>query len=197
MAAAHDQFAAMNAEVATAASGQGLDDDVLPCGLRRPRKVRLVVKDGDFKAYLDTRYELQAGDKLFKGDTGPFGVIEHEVDPSTATGELRIWLDGADEAPDIWDLSFGKLAPPDTDEGVAQRLANLGYPPDPKADEDENGALAEFQDELELDVTGEMDAASKGFFDNACSKKDGPTIDAERWVPDGPQARLLPLPEEG
>lgn len=94
-------------------------------------------------------------------------------------------------------MSFGKLAPPDTEKGVAQRLANLGYPPDPKADEGKNGALTEFQDELDLDVTGEMDTASRDFFENACSKKNGPTVDAERWTPDGPQARLLPLPAKG
>ena len=73
-----------------------------------------------------------------------------------------MWPPGAaEDAPWEWDLQVGYLDPLSTDTGLRSRLANLGYPPD-AGDEGLREAIARFQFDQRVEVTGVLDGTTLG-----------------------------------
>jgi len=115
----------------------------------------------------------------------------HQVVPLAQEVQLRVWYDDVlddedededddededqddddDDVPDdasepdytVIDLHFGHLAPIGTDEGVQDRLNNLGYTceGEPGEGSETETALEYFQAEYGLEVTGEADEATR------------------------------------
>ncbi|MCA9608495.1 MAG: peptidoglycan-binding protein [Myxococcales bacterium] len=89
------------------------------------------------------------------GTTGPDGVIEADAPPLATRGTL-FFGDPPIEAV----LQIGRLAPIGTDEGIRQRLANLGFLAADAKPRDEGAlrlALLRLQQATSLEATGELD----------------------------------------
>ena len=122
-----------------------------------PAKFRMQICNGteprpniDFKLVIDGGTEIT-------GKTDEEGVINVYIPPKARSGKLHI---GADEQ--IIDVYFGHLAPVEEDEGIKQRLYNLGLLDEEDAsDEDMLAAVAMFQAQYELEQTGELDSATR------------------------------------
>lgn len=137
--------------------------------VRVPRRVLKVrVGDGAGGFLSGKRYEL-----VVEGSTEPAlagtipdgGLIEHELPASTERLRLRVWVhDDAVDADLVYPIGLGHLDPHDTLSGVRARLSNLGYGPlsgDHEPDDALREAVAAFQEREGLDVTGELDDATR------------------------------------
>ena len=104
-------------------------------------------------------YVLELDGALIEGKTGPDGRIEVPISPRCRGGELRL-RGGAEVIP----IRIGHLDPLSETSGVMQRLANLGHTvgtSDDGSDEVTRSALAVFQLQHGLDVTGAIDPATR------------------------------------
>ena len=104
-------------------------------------------------------YVLEINGELIQGKTDGNGELEHYIPGITKSGKL-ILRNGKETYP----LKVGNLDPIDTVSGVQQRLNNLGYScgsEDGKMTEKTKEALRKFQAECKLNVTGEIDSATK------------------------------------
>lgn len=110
-------------------------------------------------------YELLVGGETFPGTTDGKSPIEHRIPPLATEGRLELWpaTEGNEEAREgafFWDLAIGHLDPIEMLSGVQGRLANLGYysgPIDGRDSPDLSLAIASFESNMELTVTGKAD----------------------------------------
>jgi len=130
--------------------------------LRRPKKeLRLKLEGHDGKALAGASYVLEVGGEKHEGKTDGDGKLEQKVPVSETTGKLTI-------AGRVIHLRLGHLNPLDAADGgitgAQGRLVNLGYNPGP-ADgvlgRRTRTALALFQHDEKLEVTGKLDDATK------------------------------------
>ncbi|MBN1766859.1 MAG: LysM peptidoglycan-binding domain-containing protein [Sedimentisphaerales bacterium] len=116
-------------------------------GIPAKLKVRIMA---DNEPLPDKPYSLYIDDRLVcEGTTDGDGFIEASIPPNAREGEIRV---GEGDNRLIFPVSLGTVNPIDTDEGVAGRLHDLGYP----ADEDIQAAIQGFQQDNDLEPTGEM-----------------------------------------
>ena len=116
-------------------------------GIPAKLKVRIMA---DNEPLCDKPYMLYIDNRLVKEDTTDGeGFVEAPIPPNAREGTIRV-VDGANRL--IFPISLGTVNPIDTDEGVAGRLHDLGYP----VDEDITGAIQAFQNDNDLEPTGEM-----------------------------------------
>ena len=85
-------------------------------------RLRLLNPDGSPRSGLPYRIEYQG--QIHRGTTGGDGGITHEV-PSYLPGALVTVTDGPDE--ERYQVALGYLDPVTHEEGMKQRLRNLGY----------------------------------------------------------------------
>jgi N-acetylmuramoyl-L-alanine amidase len=126
-------------------------------------KARLRVKVADDRAL---KYELAVGEATFRGKAGQGAVIEQPVAPDATTGTLKVYPESFASADDAGDqavtiqLQLGGLDPADTWSGAQARLSALGYyygDVNGTTDDATVGALAWFQQDSSIDITGELD----------------------------------------
>lgn len=122
-----------------------------------PERIHLIFEDAQGQPRKGVPYSLTVGEQVHEGTTNDDGAIRHfiPVEVTMAT----VVLDGVRHA-----LQLGSLAPVTEPEGLKARLCALGYLPasalDPDAIVNYGLALARFQEEEELEATGEFDAAT-------------------------------------
>lgn len=109
------------------------------------------------------KYTLELADKAMEGSTDGEGWIEQKVPADTNELKLIVRLTDDPAGPCyVVRLAIGHLDPVDTDSGLQQRLSNLGYWP---AGESSKAALPyclrAFQDDHDLEVTGEADQTTQ------------------------------------
>jgi N-acetylmuramoyl-L-alanine amidase len=112
------------------------------------------------------RYVLHVGSEKFSGTTTGDSPLEHRINPEARRGRIQLWPD-ADDAPDsppadalVWKLQIGALDPIEEVSGIQGRLSNLGYyhgPWNGEVDELTAAAIRWFQEDHDLDSTGEID----------------------------------------
>jgi hypothetical protein len=125
-----------------------------------PEKFRArLCEDGNPRAKI--AYELTIGDVTTKGETDDDGRIEQWMPPDARSGRLKVVR--ADKLSDVYELTFGTLAPIDTDEGVRRRLVNLGYLSAESSSDDAASAdaLRAFQSAQALAPTGVIDDSTR------------------------------------
>lgn len=130
--------------------------------LRRPKKeLRLKLEGHDGAPLAGAAYVLEVGGEKHEGTTDGVGKLEQTVPVAETTATLTI-------AGRVLHLRLGHLNPLDTKDGgisgAQGRLLNLGYNPGP-ADgvlgKRTRTALVLFQHDEKLEVTGELDDATK------------------------------------
>ncbi len=129
---------------------------------KRPRKaLRLALRTHEGEPFKNEAYKLEVAGETIEGTTDGEGKLEHEVSVEEATATLRI-------AGRVLTLNLGHLNPMDApDEGISgvqARLANLGYhvgPADGTVGKRTRAALAVFQHDMGLEITGKIDDATR------------------------------------
>lgn len=111
--------------------------------------------DGEARA--NERYIIEIDGQVFSGTTDGDGGLEIPLPPEAKRGKLVI---GEEE----YDLLLGAIDPIDEAAGIQGRLLSMGY--DCGSIDGDLGprtqvALCEFQEDYDLDVTGELDNATK------------------------------------
>jgi hypothetical protein len=139
--------------------------------ITRPHaKLNVVVKDRDAEPLAGKKFELRVPgrDEPIEGSTTGDGAVDCDLPMAAQEAQLVIWDAGDKTGPRyVWNLKLAGLFAPETDTGLRQRLSNLGYyagEPDDDDEEDDDEAadplslaLAAFQEDMGLKVTGEID----------------------------------------
>lgn len=109
------------------------------------------------------KYAVTPAKKPLEGQTDGDGWFEQKVPADANDLKLTVNLTDDPDGPCYeWRLAIGHLDPVDTDSGLQQRLSNLGYWPAGESDAATLPyGLRAFQDDHDLDVTGEADQATQ------------------------------------
>jgi N-acetylmuramoyl-L-alanine amidase len=120
--------------------------------LDRPEKeLRVVLHNEKGEPIRSEAFVLEVGHETVNGKTDGNGLVKHAVPAGEQTLVLRLGrLNPLRETPDK------------SVSGVVARLANLGYAPGSGRDDATRAALAHFQHDVDIDVTGEIDDATLG-----------------------------------
>ncbi len=125
-------------------------------------RVRLIQRDaqGKDQPVAGAACKVVVDDQTIAVTTDGDGWADAKVPPLTRAATLTV--EAAKDHPAMgWSLLVGELAPADDPRGAADRLANLGYA---VAGEDPVAclpyALRAFQEDAQLQVTGELDQAT-------------------------------------
>lgn len=120
-----------------------------PFTISRPKAwLRLAVKDAAGKP-IAGQYTLTVDGVATNGTIPSDGVIEQAVAVDAAEGTLVI--NASDGTTETWELKIGHMNPLDDDDGIAARLANLGF------GDDSDAAIRAFQARVGLEPTGTVD----------------------------------------
>ena len=121
-------------------------------GVPAKLKIQLVIEDEPLK---NQAYSLMIDDQFWsEGTTDGDGYIETTIPPQVTRGKVVI---GPPDDRISFSIDFGTLNPLDTEDGALQRLHNMGY----EVGEDPRSAVAAFQEDQDLSVTGELDQATR------------------------------------
>ncbi|MBN2492230.1 MAG: peptidoglycan-binding protein [Planctomycetes bacterium] len=114
-------------------------------------KLRLAVND---EPLANMPYRLCLDDQWSAGVTDGEGCAEMPISPDARSGKILVDQDGHAT---VFTFDLGSLNPIDTEEGVWQRLSNMGYNVEP----DLSGALRTYQQRQGLEPTGQLDEATR------------------------------------
>lgn len=123
-----------------------------------PSKFRLVVEQHQ-QPIAGKEYRLTVDGKEYSGTTSSTGLIEISLAPDAQQGVLTIPEEGIE-----CQLQFGCLDPLEEVSGAQARLQNLGYfdgEVDGEMSDDLAESLSFFQSDCGLEVSGELDDATK------------------------------------
>jgi hypothetical protein len=124
-----------------------------------PEILRLRLCDPRGRPRAGLSYVLVIDGALKDGATDSDGRIKVWIPPGAKRGELRVLEKGRLE---VHPLTFSALVPLDGEDGVRQRLLNLGYLAEADADDAAFArALSRFQEDQKVPVTGLCDDATK------------------------------------
>jgi hypothetical protein len=99
-------------------------------------------------------YRLNIDGVWQEGTTDGDGYVEASIPSNAKKGLLHIGQPGKE---DIYHLKLGNLDPIDTEDGVRERLKSLGF----RIGQDLSSTVRLFQKKEELQVTGQMDDATR------------------------------------
>ncbi|MCA9311268.1 MAG: peptidoglycan-binding protein [Phycisphaerales bacterium] len=106
----------------------------------------------------DVPWVLRLEGREFSGTSDAEGMIEVGIPPGPQQGELQV---GEGDEMEIIPVSLGGVDPLADDEGIRKRLVNLGYDCEDADDESLADAIASFQVDHDLEMTGEADDATR------------------------------------
>lgn len=112
--------------------------------------------------WANCRYLLEIDGKTSNGTTNGGGFVEASISPTAQRGRLTMSPGRPDEM--IIELQLGALDPSAEVSGVKQRLVNLGFGCGDSSSEvtdDFREAVRLFQECYELDISGEVDEATR------------------------------------
>jgi hypothetical protein len=121
-------------------------------------KLRLRLLD-DGQLVANAKYALNVDGNTFHGSTDGDGRLEHPIVAGAKKGVLVI-----EETGEEYELQLGGLDPVDETSGQQQRLSNLGYSVgkiDGRLSTETRAAVAQFQLDQDLAVTGEVDQETR------------------------------------
>jgi len=137
--------------------------------IKRPRaNVQVYVKDADGEPFKGKEFVLRVvGEDDVSGSTDGDGLAKADVPAQATEGRLEFPDDGI-----VFSLRLGSLDPLTEETGVRARLSNLGYHCPESSDVAEQSqrtsqAVARLQSENGLDVTGDVDQATRDLLKQA------------------------------
>jgi len=125
-----------------------------------PSNIHIII-ERDGKPFANVPYVLNIDGALFSKKTNARGEIIHSIPPNARSGKLRL---GEEDNVEEYDLYLGHMDPVDHISGVQARLNHLGFEvgePDGKMTAETVAALKAFQKTAGLQVTGEIDQATR------------------------------------
>jgi hypothetical protein len=125
-----------------------------------PSKIHIII-ERDGRPLANVPYVLSIDGALFSKKTTARGEIIQPIPPNARSGKLRL---GEGNDVEEYDLFLGHMDPVDIMSGVQARLNHLGFEvgePDGKVTTETIAALRAFQKIAGLQVTGEMDQATR------------------------------------
>jgi type VI secretion system secreted protein VgrG len=132
---------------------------------KQTKQLTLRFTDPTGEPYAGKHYRSSASGVIAEGETGANGEVKIDAPEGTRIVQVRLWLGDYPEGAtrDYAVNVLAELPPVDSPRGVKQRLANLGYHDGPVDDDgrDLAGVLARFQRDRGLEVTGNLDGATK------------------------------------
>ncbi len=120
-----------------------------------PETLRIRLLDELDRPRANLKYELVIGGRSLQGKTNANGELEEKIPPLENNARLYV----GEERREVL-LSIGSLDPLDEVSGAQARLANLGYdagPTDGVLGPRTGRAIRDFQDDYDLEITGELD----------------------------------------
>jgi len=128
-------------------------------GAPKTKPIDLELTDEEFQPLAGKEWILVAGGVKIEGTTDGDGHLKTEVPEDADAADITLYAGGRPEGRKLqYRIQLAALPPPETLPGVKARLRNLGYywgDPDDVLDADTRAALREFQEDHELEVTGE------------------------------------------
>lgn len=125
-----------------------------------PVKFRVALAWGD-EARANEPYRMVIDGETYEGVTTGEGVVEVNIKPGARRGTLIV---GEGERQTEYDLRLGALPSVETVMGALERLQNMGFydgEPTETLSDEAHAALSAFQQSQGIDVTGELDAATR------------------------------------
>ncbi|MFC1782182.1 peptidoglycan-binding protein [Planctomycetota bacterium] len=110
-------------------------------------KIRLMLND---EPRANEPYKLLIDGVWMEGTTDPNGFLEVSIPPGAQKGKLFV---GKGDRQEIYEFNLGTIDPIETEEGIRQRLLNLGY----SVGDDLEAAIRAFQEKEGIEVTGIVD----------------------------------------
>jgi hypothetical protein len=138
------------AETETARFGDGTYEDVV---VEEP--------ESTYEPIANEAYVI-SGEIEAEGESESDGLVEIPIPPDVRSATITFFQGTKEEV--SFDLALGNLDPVDTAIGASQRLSNLSYNCTPDAETLDGvlaAALRRFQNDNELTVSGEIDAATQ------------------------------------
>ena len=123
----------------------------------------LVMTDAKDEPYANKQYVMIVDGVRYAGETGGDGSVSQDIPKDAASASLQLWTDEYPQGPRrVFELQVGGLETADTLDGARERLKNLGYAPGTGDDMDNTtrDALEKFQQDRDLDPTGDLDEAT-------------------------------------
>ncbi len=120
-------------------------------------QVRLIQEDG--RPFADLPYQLLVNGDEFEGRTDGDGFVRQWVPPEAAAATLLLETENT-----IYEyaLRLHRLVPASSDEGLMQRLENLGYlSPGERDHQCVGSAVLRFQRDQEIEAAGNMDEETR------------------------------------
>lgn len=125
----------------------------------KTKPVDLEFTDEEFKPLANKEWILVAGGAKLEGTTDGDGHLKTDVPEDAESADITIFAEARPEGRQLkYRIQLAALPPPDALPGVKARLRNLGYywgEPDDVLDDDTRAALRSFQEDHDLEVTGE------------------------------------------
>ena len=109
------------------------------------------------EALANVPYRLLAGSCVVEGTTDGEGRIDQRIDARLTS--VRLILEPGNEHERSLEVKVGHLDPAEADEGIAQRLTNLGFPC--AHDRGVEAAVAGYQRSRGIDASGRLDDATR------------------------------------
>jgi len=120
-----------------------------------PEKLNVQLVDEDDTPLSHRRYTLEVEGRTRSGETDSQGIVDEWISPTATSAVLTFALASGESEPLVWEFSLGALDPADTDEGLTQRLHNLGF--DLEDEEDADAFVREIQRSRGLPASGVVD----------------------------------------
>jgi hypothetical protein len=114
-------------------------------------KVRLTRND---EPVANQPFTLYVDGSPTQGRTDGDGFLEMPIPPHAEKGKIVV-QEGSHSA--VWEFQFGTVDPIDTEEGIRERLTDMGY----AAETDLAAAVRAFQEKENLTATGQVDDATR------------------------------------
>jgi hypothetical protein len=135
--------------------------------VKRPQVfLRVKLQDGEGGSFANRPYKLTLGSTVLEGTTDGDGVVHQAVPPDATDGYLVVSLSEEEGVLGSWStrVHIGHLDPISELSGIQGRLRNLGFgevEPTGSMDAATRRALSAFQKHKGLEITGELDDATR------------------------------------
>lgn len=129
------------------------------------KPLSLKLSDGGYKPYANRPFELMVDGVRYTGTLDGSGGLTQDIPDSATQAVVTVWEGDPPTGASVrYAIAMGELEPATSLDGARARLRNLGYAPGAgeALDDETSVALREFQEDHDLEPTGELDGETSG-----------------------------------